>query len=118
MRCAKGQGEGAGGLSTGGAVLGVRVSLLVWAFGVAKDPDGKVFDVGGPLRRQLEKLDIVPLDAVDGDCREEQRDVSERRVGNTVWSSETETETARLSVQYGRVIHIRYFKKSTQQHQS
>lgn len=75
----KGGGRGAGGLSTGGAVLSVRVSLLVWAFGVAKDTDGEVFDVGGPLRRQLEKLDIVPLDAVDGDCREEQRDVSERR---------------------------------------
>lgn len=65
----KGGGRGAGGLSTGGAVLSVRVSLLVWAFGVAKDTDGEVFDVGGPLRRQLEKLDIVPLDAVDGDSQ-------------------------------------------------
>lgn len=49
----------------GGAVLAVRVSLLVRPFGVAEDADGKVFDVGGPLRRQLEKLDVVPLDAVD-----------------------------------------------------
>lgn len=74
----KGEGEGQEGCQTGGAVLSVRVSLLVWAFGVAKDTDGEVFDVGRPLRRQLEKLDIVPLDAVDGDCREEQRGVSER----------------------------------------
>lgn len=43
----------------------MRVSLLVRPFGVAEDADGEVFDVGGPLRRQLEKLDVVPLDAVD-----------------------------------------------------
>lgn len=44
-------------------------SLLVRAFRVSKDPDGKVFDVRRPLRRQLEKLHIVPLDAVDQYCR-------------------------------------------------
>lgn len=49
----------------GGAVLAARVSPLVRPFGVAEDADGEVFDVGGPLRRQLEKLDVVPLDAVD-----------------------------------------------------
>lgn len=58
--------RGRGRVPTGGAVLSVGLSLLVWAFGVAKDADGEVFDVGGPLRRQLEKLDVVPLHAVDG----------------------------------------------------
>lgn len=43
--------------------------LLVRAFSVSKDPDGEVFDVRGPLSRQLEKLHIVPLDAVNQHCR-------------------------------------------------
>lgn len=33
---------------------------------MSEDPDGEVLDVGGPLRRQLEELDVVPLHAVDG----------------------------------------------------
>lgn len=32
---------------------------------MSKDPDGEVFDVRRPLRRQLEKLDIVPLNAIN-----------------------------------------------------
>lgn len=35
---------------------------------MTEDPDGEVLDVGGPLRRQLEKLDVVPLHAVDSHC--------------------------------------------------
>lgn len=55
----------------GGAVLSVSVSevTLVRAFSVSKDPDGEVFDMRGPLCRQLEKLDVVPLDAVNQYCR-------------------------------------------------
>lgn len=35
---------------------------------MTEDPDGEVLDVGGPLRRQLEKLNVIPLYAVDGYC--------------------------------------------------
>lgn len=35
---------------------------------MSKDPDGEVLDVGRPLRRQLEELDVVPLHAVDRHC--------------------------------------------------
>lgn len=35
---------------------------------MTEDPDREVLDVGGPLRRQLEKLDVVPLHAVDSYC--------------------------------------------------
>lgn len=35
---------------------------------MSEDPDGEVLDVGRPLRRQLEELDVVPLDAVDRHC--------------------------------------------------
>ena len=40
----------------------------VRALRVSEDPDGEVFDVRGPLSRQLEKLDVVPLDAVNQHC--------------------------------------------------
>lgn len=39
--------------------------LLVRAFSVSEDPDGEVFDVRGPLSRQLEKLHVVPLDTIN-----------------------------------------------------
>lgn len=35
---------------------------------MSEDPDGEVLDMGGPLCCKLEKLDIVPLDAIDGYC--------------------------------------------------
>lgn len=77
MRCA---GRGKRAANRGRCPqCGVGLSLLVRAFGVAKDADGEVFDVGGPLRRQLEKLDVVPLDAVDGNCGQEQRDDTQPR---------------------------------------
>lgn len=41
---------------------------LIRTFGVTEDPDGEVLDVGGPLCRQLEKFDVVPLHAVDSYC--------------------------------------------------
>lgn len=35
---------------------------------MSEDADGEVLDVGGPLGRQLEELDVVPLHTVDEDC--------------------------------------------------
>lgn len=35
---------------------------------MSEDADGEVLDMRGPLSRQLEELDIVPLHAVDEDC--------------------------------------------------
>lgn len=42
-----------------------RVSRGSHGFGVAEDADGEVLDVCGPLRRELEKLDVVPFNTVD-----------------------------------------------------
>lgn len=36
---------------------------------VAEDADGEMLDVCRPLRGQLEKLHIIPLDAVNTNCR-------------------------------------------------
>ncbi|KAI5626508.1 hypothetical protein C0J50_13797 [Silurus asotus] len=36
--------------------------------GVSEDSHGEVLYMGGPLSSQLEKLHIVPLDTIDGDC--------------------------------------------------
>lgn len=47
---------------------GVSADKLIRTFGVSEDPDGEVLDVGRPLRRQLEELNVVPLDAIDGHC--------------------------------------------------
>lgn len=33
---------------------------------MSEDPDGEVLDMGRPLRCQLEELDVVPLNAVNG----------------------------------------------------
>lgn len=60
-----------GGLNTedrGGCPWGFSTNELIRTFGVSEDPDGEVFDVRRPLRRQLEELDVVPLDAVDRHC--------------------------------------------------
>lgn len=38
-------------------------------FGVSKYADGKVLDMRGPLCCQLKELDVVPLHAIDQDCR-------------------------------------------------
>lgn len=64
-----------GGLNTedwgrpprGFSLLGAA-NELIRTFGVSEDPDGEVLDVGGPLRCKLEKLDVVPLNAVDSYC--------------------------------------------------
>lgn len=37
---------------------------------VAEKSDRQVFDVSGPLGGQLEELNIVPLNAIDGHWRE------------------------------------------------
>lgn len=39
----------------------------------AKESDGEVFDVGRPLGGELEKLDVAPLHAIDGDWKERTR---------------------------------------------
>lgn len=39
--------------------------MLEGGFGVSKDADGEVLDVGRPLGSQLEELDVIPLHPVD-----------------------------------------------------
>lgn len=36
---------------------------------MSKYGKGKVFDMGGPLRCKLEEFDVVPLHAVNQNCR-------------------------------------------------
>lgn len=42
--------------------------------GVAEDANREVLDVSGPLGSQLEKLDIIPLHAVNGHYGERERE--------------------------------------------
>lgn len=48
-------------------------SVLQQGLAVAEQSDGEVLDVSGPLRRQLEELDVVPLHSVYGHWWEQRR---------------------------------------------
>ena len=52
--------------------------------GVAEDANREVLDVSGPLGSQLEKLDIIPLHAVNGHYGERERERERRKRRKTV----------------------------------
>ena len=59
---------------SGGQLRGVEAnSALRRGLAVAEKSNGQVFDVSGPLRGQLEELDVVPLHAVYGHWRRQSR---------------------------------------------